>query len=57
MPFRDVVNKGKWNKNKYYLIYYCMFLNLIKMLLDTIFISYDSDFYIVDFGPVEARYA
>lgn len=45
MPFRDVVNKGKWNKRKYYSIYYCIFLNIIKMLLDIIFISYDSFIY------------
>lgn len=55
MPFRDVVNNGKWNKKKYYLIYYCIFLSLIKMLLDKIFISYDSEFFTVGFSLVEAH--
>ena len=55
MPFRDVVNKGKWNKKKYYLMYYCTFLNLTKVLLDIIFISYDSELLKVGFDPVEAH--
>jgi len=45
MPFTDVVNNGKGNRRKYYLIYYSIFLKLTKMLLDIIFISYDSFIY------------
>lgn len=54
MPHRDVVNKGKSNILNSIFLPYCIFLNLVKILLNIIFVSYDSDLFTVGLGPVEA---